>query len=244
MKVYNERIDKIIAASGLLTRSEARAAAKSGRITLDGKRISDCSIKVTQQNDLRLDGKRIAYSRYLYILLNKPAGYVCSTDERDGIPVMDIFGNAFGSHRISPVGRLDKDTTGALLLTDDGVLGHMLLSPSHHVDKVYLCTCKYDIKPEYAEIFASGVDIGEGRPTLPAELVIVDNRSALLTLREGKFHQVKRMFEAVGNKIVSLHRKSFASLSADADLNVGEWRYLTAEEIEHLFEISGKTVQE
>lgn len=243
METYNERIDKILAASGLLTRSEARAAAKCGRITLDGKRIYDCSTKATQQNDLRLDGKQIVYSKYLYILLNKPAGYVCSTDERDGIPVMDIIGNAFGSHRISPVGRLDKDTTGALLLTDDGVLGHMLLSPSRHVDKVYLCTCKCDVEPLYVDKFAAGVDIGENSPTLPAELVIIDDRNALLTLREGKFHQVKRMFEAVGNKIVSLHRISFAGLSVDNNLGIGEWRYITAEEIEHLFAIAGKTVQ-
>lgn len=243
METYNERIDKILAASGLLTRSEARTAAKCGRITLDGKRISDCSVKATQQNDLRLDGNRVTYSKYLYILLNKPAGYVCSTDERDGIPVMDIFGNKFGSHRISPVGRLDKDTTGALLLTDDGVLGHMLLSPSRRVDKVYLCTCKHDIEPGYVDRFAAGIDIGEDRPTLPAELIIVDARNALLTLREGKFHQVKRMFETVGNKIVSLHRISFAGLSVDNDLGIGEWRYLTANEIEHLFAFSGKNAQ-
>lgn len=242
MEVYSERADRILSASGLLTRSEARRAAASGRVTLNGRRIKDCSVKVTEKDVLCLDGEEIKYSKYLYILLNKPEGYVCSTDERDGIPVMDIFGDIFGSHRISPVGRLDKNTTGVLLLTDDGVLGHMLLAPSKHVDKVYECTCEKPMRDSYIESFKEGVDIGEARPTLPSELAITGEHTALLTLREGKFHQVKRMFEAVGNRITALHRREFASL-CDTGLGIGEWRFLQGGEVEHLFEICGKTVQ-
>lgn len=242
MQAYNERIDKILAASGRLSRSEAKSAAKSGMITVNGKRVFDCSVKVTERDILCLDGEEIVYSKYIYILLNKPEGYVCSTDNRDGLPVMSIFGDRFGSHKVSPVGRLDKNTTGALLLTDDGVLGHMLLSPSKHVDKVYRCTCISEITDDYISTFAAGVNIGEVRPTLPAQLVITGSNTALLTLHEGKFHQVKRMFEAMGNKITALHRQSFASLTSDG-LDTGEWRFLTSAEIEQLFGFCGKTVQ-
>jgi len=243
MEVYNERIDKILSAAAKLTRSEARKAVKSGRVCLDGVTIKDFGQKVTQNNIITLDNNVITYSKYIYVLLNKPAGYVCSTDERDGIPILDLFVNEFGSRDVSPVGRLDKNTTGSILLTDNGVLGHQLLSPSKHVDKVYLCTTCEPIKDEYVSLFAKGVDIGEPSPTLPATLVITGTYTALLTVSEGKFHQVKRMFEAVGNKIAKLHRVSFATLEAGTEADEGKWRYLEPTEIERLFDLAGNKAQ-
>ncbi len=237
--VYNERIDKILSACGIMTRREAKEASRKGRIAVDGIKIIDSGKKVTERNVLTVDGNIISYSPYIYVILNKPKGYVCSTDSRDGIPILNLFDGIFDSRSVSPVGRLDKDTTGALLLTDNGKLGHALLSPQHHVEKEYLCETELPMREEYIQRFSAGVDIGEEQITAPAKLVITGRNTALLTITEGKFHQVKRMFTTVGNKIISLHRTNFASLQAPE--HIGEWRFLASKEIERLFDLSCKS---
>lgn len=231
--VYNERIDKILSACGIMTRREAKEAARKGRITVDGVKINDSGKKITQDNVLAVDGNTVAYSTYVYVILNKPKGYVCTTDSRDGTPVLTLFEGLFGSRNVSPVGRLDKDTTGALLLTDNGKLGHALLTPQRHVEKEYMCETLLPVSEDYVSRFKDGVDIGEPEKTAPAKLIITGENTALLTVTEGKFHQVKRMFAAVGNKITGLHRTKFASIPSPE--NPGEWRFLSEEEIELLF---------
>ena len=228
------RIDKYLADCGIGTRSEVKKYIKAKQITVNGDVVAKPEQKIDEQNDIVcFKGKQIAYEKYVYYLFHKPAG--CVTAKQDNLhkTVMDYFPEDIRAKDISPVGRLDLDTEGLLLLTNDGPLIHHLLSPAHHIPKTYYAVLDKEVPTEAVELFREGVDIGDDKPTLPAELVILPNNSAELTIHEGRFHQVKRMFEAVGCTVTYLKRLSMGSLTL-GDLPKGDYRKLDLEEVETL----------
>ena len=228
------RIDKYLADCGIGTRSEVKKYIKAKQITVNGDVVAKPEQKIDEQNDIVcFKGKQIAYEKYVYYLFHKPAG--CVTAKQDNLhkTVMDYFPEDIRAKDISPVGRLDLDTEGLLLLTNDGPLIHHLLSPAHHIPKTYYAVLDKEVPTEAVELFREGVDIGDDKPTLPAELVILPNNSAELTIHEGRFHQVKRMFEAVGYTVTYLKRLSMGSLTL-GDLPKGDYRKLDLEEVETL----------
>lgn len=234
------RIDKYLADCGLGTRSEVKKYIKAKQITVNGEIVTKPEQKIDENVDkVCFKGQSIVYEKYVYYLYHKPAG--CVTAKQDNVhkTVMEYFPEDVRAKDIAPVGRLDLDTEGLLLFTNDGPLTHHLLSPSHHIPKTYYAVLDREVPVSAVELFKEGVDIGDDKPTLPAELVIlpvsVDEDgnivySAELTIHEGRFHQVKRMFEAVGCTVTYLKRLSMGSLKLD-NLQIGEYRKLTEEEI-------------
>ncbi len=228
------RLDKYISGAALCTRKEAAKILSSGRVTVDGKTVRDGKFQVTDSAAVTLDGKALSYSEFLYIMLNKPAGYITATeDAKRGEPVVcDLIPDELRHRGLSPVGRLDRDTTGLLILTDDGASTHRALSPKHHVAKTYRFTSEPPLTEEMAKKIEAGVDIGErdglGRVILTAPAKI---NGDTITITEGKFHQIKRMFFAVGGEITSLSRIEFGGIPLDGELPEGKWRYLTDDEI-------------
>ena len=225
------RIDKYLADCGIGTRSEVKKYIKSKQITVNGDIISKPDFKVNETSDkVCFKGKEIMYEKYVYFLLHKPAG--CVTAKQDNLhkTVMEYFPEEICAEDISPVGRLDLDTEGLLLFTNDGSLTHHLLSPTHHIPKTYYAVLDKEVPEAAIELFKTGVDIGDDKLTLPAELVIISKNEAELTIHEGRFHQVKRMFEAVGCTVTYLKRLSMGSLTL-GELEKGEYRKLTEEEI-------------
>jgi 16S rRNA pseudouridine516 synthase len=187
-------------------------------------------------DSIYFDDNPVKYNEYLYIMLNKPAGVVSATRDNLSQTVLELLGDV-GRKDLFPVGRLDKDTEGLLLITNDGDLAHRLLSPKKHVDKVYFVKVKGQLTIKDKEAFLQGVDIGDDKLTMPADLKIIsggETSEAELCIREGRFHQVKRMFEAVGKEVIYLKRLSMGSLQLDPDLTPGSFRELTEQEIELL----------
>ena len=237
------RIDKYLADCGIGTRSEVKKYIKAKQITVNGALVSKPEEKVDETKDvICFKGQPITYEKYVYYLFHKPAG--CVTAKQDNVhqTVMDYFPEDVRAKDIAPVGRLDLDTEGLLLLTNDGPLTHHLLSPTHHIPKTYYAILDKEVPTDAIDKFKEGVDIGDDKPTLPAELVIkpvIEDEaaeniySAELTIHEGRFHQVKRMFEAVGCTVTYLKRLSMGSLTL-GDLPKGEYRKLTNNEISKL----------
>lgn len=234
------RIDKYLADCGIGTRSEVKKYIKAKQITVNGEVATKPEQKIDENVDeVCFKGKPIFYEKYVYYMLHKPAG--CVTAKQDNVhkTVMEYFPEGIRTKDIAPVGRLDLDTEGLLLFTNDGPLTHHLLSPTHHIPKTYYAILDKEVPESAIELFKNGVDIGDDKLTLPAELVIlpvsVDDAgdkmySAELTIHEGRFHQVKRMFEAVGCTVTYLKRLSMGSLTL-GELEKGEFRKLTEEEI-------------
>ena len=234
------RIDKYLADCGIGTRSEVKKYIKAKQITVNGDIVSKPEMKIDETSDeVCFKGKAISYEKYVYYLFHKPSG--CVTAKQDNVhkTVMEYFPEEICAKNIAPVGRLDLDTEGLLLFTNDGPLAHHLLSPTHHIPKRYYAILDKEVPQNAFEQFKEGVDIGDDKLTLPAELSIlsveVDEKgneiySAELTIHEGRFHQVKRMFEAVGCTVVYLKRLAMGSLVLD-ELKKGEYRKLTEEEV-------------
>lgn len=222
------RLDKYLANSGVGSRSEVKRLIKDKRIKVNGELIRSESFNVDETKDVVLfDDAEVRYKKFYYVLLNKPQGYVSAVIDNVYPPVLDLlpeyqFANLF------PVGRLDVDTTGALLLTNNGDLAHNLLSPKYHVDKTYAVEVDKKLDPRLIDAFKNGVEL-DNELTLPANLVIIDDKNAELTIHQGKFHQVKRMFKKFGYEVRKLSRKSFAFLTTEG-LELGEYRELTLEE--------------
>lgn len=237
MDVSMMRLDKYLAEMGVGTRSELKKAVRAGLVQIDGVTAKKPEEKVSPETQtITYQGKEIGYAAFEYYMLNKPAGVVSATEDRFDKTVIDLI-ETKKRRDLFPVGRLDKDTEGLLLITNDGDLAHRLLSPKKHVDKTYFARVHGKVTEEDAEVFAAGVDIGEEKPTLPAVLNILvsDEISEIeLTIREGKFHQVKRMFEAVGKEVIYLKRLSMGTLALDETLAPGAYRELTKEELERL----------
>lgn len=231
------RLDKYVASALTLTRKEAHAVIRRGRVSVNGEKIRDIAYKLdADKSEVACDGERLAFYEFRYFIMNKPAGYITSTEEERDPTVMDLLPEKLLKMNLFPVGRLDKDTEGLLLLTDNGVLAHRMLSPKHHVDKTYYLESDLPMDASDVEAFLKGVDIGEKNITLPASLVIdpEDSQKAHITLCEGKFHQIKRMLNAVGKNVTYLERVAFATLILPRDLERGEVRELTDEEREAL----------
>ena len=228
------RIDKYLADCGIGTRSEVKKYIKAKQITVNGEVATKPEQKIDENVDkVCFKGQPIFYEKYVYYLLHKPAG--CVTAKQDNVhkTVMEYFPDDIRAKDIAPVGRLDLDTEGLLLFTNDGPLTHHLLSPTHHIPKTYYAILDKEVPESAVELFKSGVDIGDDKPTLPAELVILSDKEAELTIHEGRFHQVKRMFEAVGCTVTYLKRLSMGSLTLE-ELQKGEYRKLTEEEVKTL----------
>jgi len=234
MESYKERIDKIIASTGIMSRKEVKKAAKERRVLLNGNIVKDCATKASSKDVLTLDGKRIEYKKYVYIMLNKPKGYVCSTDDPSSPIVNELLCPELQRLELFSIGRLDKNTTGLVILTNDGALTHKLLAPNKHVDKKYRFETKLPLKEEYVKIFADGVVLEDGTVCRSAQLIIEDGNKGVIIIHEGKFHQIKRMFEAVGNKITALERIAIGGVTLDKALNYADFRHLTEEESEAL----------
>lgn len=229
------RIDKLFSEMGLLTRTETRKAAKAGQITVDGVTVKAADTHVDPDRSvITYLGKAIKYKPFTYIMLNKPDGYISATDDVRERTVLELLGERERRLGLFPCGRLDKNTVGLLILTNDGELCHRLLSPKHHVSKVYYFKAERRITDEDKNRLESGVTL-DGELTKPALLTLCeDNMSGYLTLTEGKFHQVKRMLEAVCNKVLYLERVEFAGIPLDTSLSRGQWRELTVDEEAHL----------
>ena len=232
------RLDKYLADMGLGTRTEVKKDIKKGRIFVNGQIMKKPEYKIDIQTDVVLsDGKEIAYEELVYYMLNKPQGVVSATEDRRDKTVLDLISEKKRKD-LFPVGRLDKDTEGLLLITNDGELAHNLLIPKKHVDKKYFVRLKTPLSEENRKRLEKGVDIGEDKLTLPAQIFVLNKEKdeAEIIIREGKFHQIKRMFHAVGNEVVFLKRLSMGSLVLDEALLPGEYRLLTPQEIERLKE--------
>lgn len=234
------RLDKYLADMSVGTRSEVKNLIKKGLVTVNGEVIRKPEYKVDiEKDDLVCRGEPVAYQTLVYYMLNKPAGVISATNDPKQKTVLDLITDK-SRKDLFPVGRLDKDTVGLLLITNDGNLAHRLLSPKHHVDKCYFAKVQGNVTKDDAEKFAEGVNIGtEDEPeiTMPGKLDIIksDDLSEIrLTIQEGKFHQVKRMFQAVGKEVVYLKRERMGSLILDDNLAEGEYRMLTEEELKNL----------
>ena len=226
-----ERLDKIISATGKKSRREVREMVRQGRVLVDGKPAPAADMKVDPQTAvILLDGEPLGYEKFTYVMLHKPAGVLTATEDRRQETVLDLLPPELRRRALSPVGRLDKDTEGLLLLTNDGQLAHRLLSPKSHVDKVYYARVDGALEPGDIAAFAAGMTRGDGLECLPAGLEILSPTEALVTLREGKFHQVKRMLAARGKPVLYLKRLSMGRLRLDPALAPGAWRMLTEEE--------------
>lgn len=231
------RLDRFLCETGFGTRSQAKELLKKGLVQVNGKVVKRPEQKVMEEKDeIFCGGKRAFYSPFVYIMLHKPAGVVSATEDRRERTVLDLLDGAAGKH-LFPAGRLDKDTEGLLLLTNDGALSHRLLSPGRHVDKTYYAKITGHVSEKHVKMFLEGLDIGEKHPTLPAVLQILsagEISEVQVTIQEGKFHQIKRMFEKIGCRVLYLKRLSMGPLVLDQDLKAGEYRYLTEEEIKKL----------
>ena len=231
------RLDKYLSDMGVGTRSEVKKLIAKGEVEKDGMPLKKADSKIDIDLDMIcVSGKRIVYERYFYYMMNKPAGVVCATQDHNERTVLDLLGE-HSRKDLFPVGRLDKDTEGLLLITNNGELAHSLLSPKKHVDKTYYARIQGNVTYKDVELFSKGVDIGEERLTLPSLLVILASgeiSDIQLTIQEGKYHQVKRMFQAVGKKVIYLKRIRMGSLVLDETLMPGQYRKLTEEEKEQL----------
>lgn len=234
------RIDKFISEQLVISRSDAKILLKRSEVTINGKPVKSADTKFDPEKDaVAVRGEKIVYRQFMYIMLNKPDGVVCAT--RDGLSstVLELLPESFRRKGLFPAGRLDKDTEGFVFITDDGALAHKMLSPKNHVEKEYVVTLEKPAEEKYVEIFASGMTIDGGEVCLPAKLILTDDRHVVnLVLHEGKYHQVKRMMEAVGNKVTHLKRIRMGGIMLDSGLSSGECREITSEELEKLFDKS------
>ncbi|WP_342555326.1 pseudouridine synthase [Paenibacillus sp. FSL R7-0652] len=235
-----QRLDKILSHMGVGTRSELKKMVKQGRIYVDGRAVKDSGIQVNPENQIiEADGERIIYREMIYLMLHKPPGVVSATEDARDKTVLDLLRREDRIFQPFPVGRLDKDTEGLLILTNDGSLAHDLLSPRKHVPKTYEANVLGRVDEEDVKRFAAGVRLDDGYETMPAELTVLgyDETEAgtvsriSLVIHEGKFHQVKRMFQAVDKRVIYLKRAAMGELKLPSDLAMGSYRELTAAEL-------------
>ena len=229
-----ERIDKIIASQGKYSRSEVKKLVKDGRVTLDGKVIKSSDIKADPDlNDIAIDGKTLGYKKHLYIMLNKPQGVVSATEDTDHQTVIDLVPKDLRRDGLFPAGRLDGDTVGFVLITDDGDFAHRILSPKNHIMKTYHATLQRPVTQDDIDAFRNGIELKDGTLCLEAQVRPLegDEPMAEIKICEGKYHQVKRMFAALGNKVVFLKRVKMGNLPLDESLKEGQCREITADEL-------------
>lgn len=227
-----ERLDKILAATGRWSRREVKELVRQGRVAAAGRTVLRPEEKYELADDIRVDGESVRCERFTYIMMHKPGGLLSATEDKRQRTVLDLLPEHYQKQGMFPVGRLDKDTEGLLLLTNDGELAHRLLAPKSHVDKVYLARVEGRVQGRDVLAFEQGMTLDDGLECLSAGLEPLEDGSAcLVTLREGKFHQVKRMLAHCGKPVVYLKRLSMGSLKLDESLPMGGWRELTQEEL-------------
>ena len=235
-----ERLDKLLAGTGKWSRREVKALVRQGLVRVDGRLAASAEAKLDPAAAIiTVAGETISLCRFTYVMLHKPAGVLTATEDRKQPTVLDLLPPELRRIGLAPVGRLDKDTEGLLLLTNDGELAHRLLSPKYHVDKRYLARVDGELSAADAEAFARGMTLGDGLECLPAGLEVLPDRVCVVTLREGKFHQVKRMLAARGAPVLYLKRLSMGPLTLDDSLAAGAYRLLRAEEISALYRVCG-----
>ena len=229
------RLDKLLSNMGYGSRKEVKQLLKQKAVTVDGIHVKDAAMHVDpDKQDVSVYDERVVYTEFVYFMMNKPPGVISATEDAREATVIDLLEPLHQHFEPFPVGRLDKDTEGLLLLTNDGTLAHNLLSPKKHVPKVYYAEIEGVVTEADGEAFARGVELDDGYVTKPGKLVILksaEQSEIELTIQEGKFHQVKRMFEAVGKRVTYLKRLSMGSLKLDESLDLGEYRELTSEEL-------------
>jgi len=235
-----ERLDKVLANMGYGSRKDVKKFIKDGLVKVNGAIVKDNEFKVSPYEDeITIRGEEVNYREYIYLLMNKPQGLVSSTDDPLTPTVIGLLEQQHQIYKPFPVGRLDKDTEGLLLISNDGKLAHELLSPKKHVDKTYYADIDGTVEDEHKEIFVKGIVLDDGYKTLPAKLEILESgvfSKIHLTIQEGKFHQVKRMFQALDMKVIFLKRITMGPLTLDETLEPGEYRELTEDEVKMLKE--------
>lgn len=225
------RLDKYICQASTLTRSQAKKVIAQGRISCAQTSIRNSAYKVAENEQICLDGKPITVRGPRYIMLNKPKDFICSTLDEQLPSILNLIA-VEKCEQLFIAGRLDADTTGLTLVTDDGQWSHQITSPRKKCAKRYRVGLAAPIQTSAVALFKEGVQLkGESQPCLPAELAILSDLEALLTISEGKYHQVKRMFAAIGNHVTQLHREQIGQIRLDENLALGEWRYLTEQEV-------------
>ena len=222
-------MDKLVSKAGLLSRNDAKAYIRGGKVSVDGVLKTNPAEKFSENSIIFLDGEKIVYEKNVYYMMNKPSGIVSASEDKKEKTVVDLIKER-GNRNLFPAGRLDRDTTGFLLITDDGEFAHKILSPSRHVEKEYIVETDLAIPSELIDFFKEGVDLGDFT-ALPAVLKILNEKRAAVVLKEGKYHQIKRMFLKYGLKVVSLERIRMGNLNLDENLKAGEYKKLTAEDI-------------
>ncbi|MBD9218068.1 MAG: rRNA pseudouridine synthase [Clostridiales bacterium] len=235
-----ERLDKLLAGTGKWSRREVKTLVRQGLVRVDGRLAASAEDKLDPAAAIiTVAGETISLCRFTYVMLHKPAGVLTATEDRKQPTVLDLLPPELRRISLAPVGRLDKDTEGLLLLTNDGELAHRLLSPKYHVEKRYLARVDGELSATDAEAFARGMTLGDGLECLPAGLELLPGHACIVTLREGKFHQVKRMLAARGAPVLYLKRLSMGPLTLDDSLAAGAYRLLRAEEISALYRVCG-----
>ena len=234
-----DRLDKIIAATGRYSRSDVRRLVKNGAVAVNGRVVTDFSLKTEYEANITVNGLSLDTSEHIYIMLNKPQGVVSASEDGRDTTVVDILPDELKRKNLFPAGRLDKDTVGFCLVTDDGDFAHRILSPSHHVDKTYIAAVSEPLDFDAAKkAFADGIVLADGTVLLSAELYEIDRdaKKYKVIIREGRYHQVKRMFASLGTTVVSLERTAIGGLALDVSLGRGEARRITAEELRLIVE--------
>ena len=235
-----ERLDKVLAGTGRWSRREVKLLVRQGLVRLNGVAAGSAEEKCDPETAvITVNGETVVLRRFTYVLLHKPGGVLTATEDRRQETVMELLPQELRRVGLAPVGRLDKDTEGLLLLTNDGELTHRLLSPKYHVDKRYFARVDGHLTAAHAEAFAKGMTLGDGLKCLPARLEILPDNGCIVTVREGKFHQVKRMLVACGAPVVYLKRLSMGPLVLGDELGRGEHRMLREEEVAALYRTCG-----
>ncbi len=230
-----ERLDKILASQGTLSRRDVKEMIKKGRVTLNGTIVKDSSVKIDENTDtILVDGVAVALKKYIYIMMNKPQGVVSASESETDTTVVDLVPEDLFRKGLFPAGRLDKDTTGFVLITDDGDFAHKILSPKNHIFKTYIAGLEHSLTSEDIKSLESGITLGDGTVLKESKVEVLDNSDkpcVKIMICEGKYHQVKRMFAATGNKVLSLHRSKMGELYLDESLKPGECREITPDEL-------------
>lgn len=240
MAVIMERIDKVLASQGALSRREVKEIIKSGTIKVNGSVISNPAFKLDCENDaVELDGQPLRLTKYIYIMLNKPQGVVSASKSEDDVTVVSLVPDALRRKGLFPAGRLDKDTTGFVLITDDGDFAHRILSPKNHIFKTYEARLEHPLGEAEQKMLRDGITLSDGTHLKKSSVKVLesgDNPLVQIKICEGKYHQVKRMFAAVGNRVLKLHRTKMGGLELDKGLGEGECREISVEELKKITE--------
>lgn len=231
-----QRLDKIISSQFNLSRSVARKHIGWGRVTVNGKQRRDPSEQFDPDScHIEYSGQALNYKEHIYIIMNKPSGVLCASNDKNRQTVIDLIGEDLKRNGLFPVGRLDKDTTGLLLITDDGDFSHKVIHPKKRIAKVYKALLDTELNKEAVLAFSEGVTLADGEKCRPSKLTLLGNKEALVEITEGKYHQIKRMFGTVGAGVCALERISIGALSLPADIEEGSCRELTDREKELIF---------